>query len=159
MEIRKIIEADNPQVTHLIRSILEDMKVPKEGTAYADAALNDMYGAYQKPKSVFYVVDLKGEIIGCGGMAPLSHHEGNLCEIQKMYVSGEHRGKGLAQKIIQACIANAVNFGFEGCYLETLPSMKVAQGLYQKNGFEYLKEPLGNTGHTACSVRMLKELK
>ncbi len=156
MEIRKIREADNIQVAHLIRSILEDMEVPKEGTAYADAALDNMYAAYQRSRCDFYVVDLEGEIIGCGGIAPLAHYGGNLCELQKMYVSRGHRGKGLAQKIVQTCLDTAVNFGFEGCYLETLPSMEMAQKLYLKNGFEYLKEPLGNTGHTACSVRMLK---
>ncbi|MEO0570868.1 MAG: GNAT family N-acetyltransferase [Bacteroidota bacterium] len=157
MEIRKIRETDNQQVAFLIRSILEGMKVPKKGTAYADAALDDMYRSYQKPKSIFYVVDLQGEIIACGGIAPLEHYEGHLCELQKMYVSTVHRGKGLAQKIMLACLGAALNFGFEGCYLETLPFMEVAQMLYQKNGFKYLKEPLGNTGHTACTVRMLKE--
>lgn len=157
MEIRKIKEADNRQIAHLIRSILEDMAVPKEGTAYQDTALDNMYRTYQKPKSVFYVIDLQGKIVGCGGIAPLEQYKGNLCELQKMYVSMEFRGKGLAQEIIEVCLDAAMGFGFKGCYLETLPSMQVAQILYRKNGFEYLKEPLGNTGHMACSVRMLKE--
>ena len=157
MEIRKIREADNQQTGHLIRSILEGMAVPKEGTAYADNALDDMYHTYQKPRSVFYVIDVQGKIVGCGGIAPLEYDESNLCELQKMYVSGEHRGKGLAQEIMGVCLDAAMDFGFDGCYLETLPSMVVAQKLYRKNGFEYLKEPLGKTGHTACSIRMLKE--
>ncbi|MEM1258025.1 MAG: GNAT family N-acetyltransferase [Bacteroidota bacterium] len=157
MRIRKIIEADNKQVAHLVRSILEDMEVPKEGTAYGDTALDNMYLTYQRPKSVFYVIDFQGKIIGCGGIAPLEHNEGNLCELQKMYVSIGHRGKGLAQIIMQTCLDAATKFGFQGCYLETLPFMQVAQRLYQKNGFQYLQRPLGNTGHTACTVRMLKE--
>jgi len=51
----------------------------------------------------------------------------------------------------------ARNLGFMGCYLETMPYMEAAQQLYLKNGFKYLEEPLGDTGHIACTVRMLKE--
>ena len=156
MEIRKIEEKDNRQVAHLIRSILEDMGVPKVGTAYADTALDDMHKTYQKPRSTFYVILLGHAIVACGGIAPLLNYNGNLCELQKLYVSKIHRGKGLAKKILSACIATAKDFGFEGCYLETMPNMKVAQQLYLKNGFEFVKEPLGDTGHSACSIRMLK---
>lgn len=159
MEIRKIRIGDNEQVAHLIRGILEDMGVPKVGTAYADTALDNMYETYQKPKSVFYVIDFQGRIIGCGGVAPLENYEGDVCELQKMYVSSDFRGRGLARKIIKACLDAAETLGFEGCYLETLPDMKAAQQLYQKSGFEYLEEPLGETGHTSCTVRMLKSFR
>ena len=91
--------------------------------------------------------------------APLDNYAGNLCELQKLYVASRYRGKGLAKKVLGACFKAAKDFGFEGCYLETLPNMEAAQQLYLKNGFEYLKEPLGETGHSACSVRMLKTFK
>lgn len=157
MQIRKIAQGDNLQVAHLIRSILEDMGVPKVGTAYADNSLDAMFEAYQKPQSVFYVIAIHDEIIACGGIAPLKSCAGNICELQKMYVSSVHRGKGLATKILATCLDVARDFGFTGCYLETMPYMDAAQGLYKKSGFDYIKEPLGDTGHTACSVRMLKE--
>lgn len=157
MQIRKIAQGDNLQVARLIRSILKDMGVPKIGTAYADKSLDAMFEAYQNPQSIFYVIAINNEIIGCGGIAPLESYAGNMCELQKMYVSSVHRGKGLATKILATCLDAARDFGFTGCYLETMPYMDAAQGLYKKSGFEYLKEPLGDTGHTACSVRMLKE--
>ena len=55
------------------------------------------------------------------------------------------------------------NFDFsefiDKCYIETMPNMISAQKLYLKKGFEYIDKPMGNTGHTACPVWMLKDLK
>mgnify|MGYP003488275357 CR=1 FL=1 len=45
-------------------------------------------------------------------------------------------------------LEKATDFGYEKCYLETLPEMIVAQKLYQKLGFEYLCTPMGATGLT-----------
>lgn len=157
MRIRKIKAGDNLQVAHLIRNILEEMGVPKVGTAYADKCLDAMFEAYQKPRSVFYVAEANDEIIGCGGIAPLEGFDRNICELQKMYVAKEQRGKGLATKILRTCLEAGSTFHFEACYLETMPYMEAAQNLYKKHEFQYLKKPLGDTGHTACSVRMLKK--
>ena len=41
----------------------------------------------------------------------------------------------------------------------SMPNMISAQKLYLKKGFEYIDKPMGNTGHTACPVWMLKDLK
>ena len=155
MQIRKIALKDNSQVAHLIRSTLEEMGVPKVGTAYGDKALDRMFQTYRKSKSVFYIAENGEEVIGCGGIAPLDNYDGNICELQKMYVSKEARGKGIATQLLEACLASAREFGFEACYLETMPYMNAAQGLYQKKGFTYIKEALGDTGHHACTVRML----
>lgn len=132
------------------------MKVPKEGTALGDKTLDNMFQAYQHRRSVYYVAEENEKILGCAGIAPLQNYDGNLCELQKMYVDSSFRGKGLATMLLKRCLETAVTLEFEGCYLETLPSMRAAQQLYQKMGFHYIKDALGDTGHTACSVRMLK---
>ena len=75
-----------------------------------------------------------------------------------MYFLKEARGKGIGYKMILKCLEKAKEFGFEKCYLETLPNMLSAQKLYQKVGFQYLDEPLGCTGHSSCPVWMIKKL-
>ncbi|MCB0445655.1 MAG: GNAT family N-acetyltransferase, partial [Gelidibacter sp.] len=80
------------------------------------------------------------------------------CELQKMYFLPEARGKGLGMLMMTKCLEKAKAFGFEQCYLETLPYMKAATKLYAKAGFESLKQPLGDTGHYSCNVWMLKKL-
>ncbi|MER3376763.1 MAG: GNAT family N-acetyltransferase [Allomuricauda sp.] len=158
MVIREITPEDNAQVAQVIRKVFEDMGIPKVGTAYADKALDDMFAAYDVPKAAYFVVEHQGRIIGCAGIAQLQNYDGNVCELQKMYFLEEARGKGIGSQMITVCLEKAKEFGFEECYLETMPYMKAAQKLYQKNGFDYIDAPMGNTGHYSCPVWMLKKL-
>jgi putative acetyltransferase len=103
-------------------------------------------------------VEENGKIIGGAGVSQLENSKANICELQKMYFLKEARGKGVGYQMILKCLAKATDFGYEKCYLETLPVMLNAQKLYKKVGFEYLTEPLGGTGHTSCPVWMIKEL-
>ena len=75
-----------------------------------------------------------------------------------MYFLEEARGKGIGTRMIKVCLEKAKAFGFEKCYLETMPYMKAAQKLYQKNGFEYIDARMGDTGHYSCPVWMIKKL-
>lgn len=156
--IREITLSDNKQVAKLIRKVLVDIGVPKVGTAYADKTLDAMFEAYDKPKATYFVVEENDVIIGCAGVAPLDNYKGNVCELQKMYFLEEARGRGIGTRMIQVCLDTAKTYGFEKCYLETMPYMKAAQELYKKNGFEYIKERMGDTGHYSCPVWMLKNL-
>ncbi|MEM8765739.1 MAG: GNAT family N-acetyltransferase [Bacteroidota bacterium] len=156
--IRKIHQKDNAKVASLIRAILLDMGVPKVGTAYEDTALDNMYLEYDKEKSSYFVAEKGEEILGCAGIAPLQGAAESISELQKMYVAQEARGQGVAQKLMEACIAAAKDFGFESCYLETIPNMTAAHRLYAKNDFHFIEERLGDTGHYSCPVFMLKKL-
>ena len=158
MVIRAIKKSDNPTVAKVVRQVLEDLGFPKVGTAYADKALDMMYETYQKPKSEYFVLEVNGRILGCAGIAPLDHYDGLVCELQKMYFLEEARGKGYGEKMMQVCLQKAREFGFEQCYLETMPYMKAAQKLYTKTGFTYLDGPMGDTGHYACPVHMILDL-
>ncbi|MFS4468141.1 GNAT family N-acetyltransferase [Maribacter sp. 2210JD10-5] len=156
--IREIQQKDNQKVAAVIRKVLVDLGVPKVGTAYADKALDRMYETYDVPKATYFVVEEDGEILGCAGIAQLENFDGNVCELQKMYFLEEARGRGIGAKMMSVCLERAREYGFEKCYLETMPYMEAAQKLYQKSGFGYIDGPMGNTGHFSCPVHMLKEL-
>jgi putative acetyltransferase len=156
--IREIRKDDNVKVAKVVRKVLEDLGVPKVGTAYADTALDSMFENYDVPKATYFVVEENGKIIGCAGVAQLENYEGNVCELQKMYFLEEARGRGLGKQMINNCLQRAREYGFEKCYLETMPYMSDAQELYKKAGFEYIDAPMGNTGHYSCPVWMLKNL-
>ncbi|GGF13088.1 GNAT family N-acetyltransferase [Flavobacterium limi] len=156
--IREIKKEDNQAVAQLIRSVFDEMEIPKTGTAYEDSYLDLMFEEYNKPQAIYFVVESEGEITGCCGIAPLETGGPKICELQKMYFLPKTRGLGIGSKMIAKCLEHAKNFGFEKCYLETMPFMHAAQKLYRKSGFEYLDAPLGCTGHNSCPVWMLKEL-
>lgn len=156
--IRKIEKKDNAAVAQLIRSVFDELNIPKVGTAYEDPYLDLMYEEYNKPRSVYYVVEQDGKIIGGAGIAPLENEAPIICELQKMYFLPDTRGKGIGSQMMAICLQSAREFGFEKCYLETMPFMHAAQKLYKKSGFQYIDEPMGCTGHTSCPVWMLLDL-
>jgi len=159
MKIREIHPADNAALAQVIRSVLIELGVPKEGTAYADKELDAMYEAYRSDRSMYFVVeDAQGEIVGGAGIAPLKEGDAQTCELQKMYFNLQIRGRGLGDLMIEKCIDFARAQGFEQCYIETMPNMLAAQKLYVKKGFKYIDHPLGNTGHCNCPIWLIKEL-
>jgi putative acetyltransferase len=156
--IRKIEPKDNAAIAAIIRNVFDELDAPKVGTAYADPTLDTLFEVYQEPKSVYYVVEKDGKIIGGCGIAPLENGDAKTCELQKMYFAPQARGLGLGAQMITKCLDTAKDLGYSQCYLETLTDMKAAQKLYTKSGFTYLDSPLGCTGHSSCPVWMLKKL-
>ena len=158
MLLRKIKKEDNYQIANVIREVFISDDYPKTGTAFADSQLDFMFETYNKPKSIYFVVEDDDKIIGGAGISQLDNSEENICELQKMYFLKEARGKGIGHEMILKCLEKAKEFGYEKCYLETLPNMLDAQKLYQKVGFQYLDEPLGCTGHSSCPVWMIIDI-
>lgn len=158
MIIREIQKEDNEQIAAVIRTVLIEHDVPKVGTAYADPQLDAMFETYNNPKSVYFVIENDGKIIGGAGISQLENSDSTVCELQKMYFLPEARGLGLGTQLMEKCLQSAKENGYSDCYLETMPYMEAAQKLYKKVGFDYLCAPMGNTGHTSCPVWMLKKL-
>ncbi len=156
--IREIQPQDNAAIAAVIRQVFIADNFPKTGTAFADTQLDFMFETYNQPRATYFVLENDGKIIGGAGVSQLENSTDNICELQKMYLLQQGRGKRFGFQIILKCLEKATVFGYEKCYLETLPEMLAAQNLYMKSGFEYLSAPMGNTGHTTCPVWMIKKL-
>ncbi|MCS0307592.1 bifunctional helix-turn-helix transcriptional regulator/GNAT family N-acetyltransferase [Vibrio diabolicus] len=156
--LRPLTKADNPQVADVIRKVSAEYGLTADrGYGVADPTLDDMYSVYNQCGAAYWVIEHRGEIVGGGGFAPLAG-EPNVCELQKMYFLPQTRGHGLAKRIVALSLQLAKQFGYQQCYLETTECLREAVGLYEKLGFEHLDAPLGQTGHDACEVVMLKML-
>ncbi|WP_353148537.1 GNAT family N-acetyltransferase [Flavobacterium sp.] len=156
--IREIEPKDNLKIAAVIRNVFEELDAPKVGTAYADPHLNTLFEVYQKDNEIYFVLENDEIILGGCGIGNLVDAEIKICELQKMYLAKEARGKGIAKELMQKCLIFAKQVGYDKCYIETLPFMKDAQKLYVKSGFTYIDGPLGATGHTTCDVFMIKDL-
>ncbi|HWJ93072.1 MAG TPA: GNAT family N-acetyltransferase [Flavisolibacter sp.] len=110
------------------------------------------------PRSVYYVALLNGEPVGGGGIFPSPGLPADTCELVKMYLLPHVRGIGLGKLLIGKCLQFAKENGYENVYLETMPELKQALKTYEKFGFSYLSEAMGNTGHFGCALWMLKKL-
>jgi len=158
MLIRPINESDNKHIAVILRQVLIEMDIPRKGSAFEDPEIDKMYESYQSNRSIYFVVEEKNKILGGAGINPLKDGDSDICELQKMYFHKSIRGKGIGNKIIELCLNFAVESNFKKCYIETMPNMVNAQKLYLRKGFNYINNPLGNTGHTACPIWMLKNL-
>ena len=156
--IREIESKDNLKIATVIRNVFEELNAPKVGTAYADPHLNTLFEVYQAENEIYFIVEMVGTILGGCGIGNLVEAEFKICELQKMYLAKEARGKGIAKELMQKCLTFAKQVGYDKCYIETLPFMKDAQKLYVKSGFTYIDGPIGATGHNACDVFMIKDL-
>ena len=141
-KIRLVRQSDNHVLAQMLREVLIEMNVPKEGTAFADPKLDAIYDAYSVEKANYWVVCLSYHIKGGAGIAPLHDGPSGYCELQKMYFLPDARVKGLGNQMIQKCMTKAKSYGYTDCYLETMPNMIDAQKLYKKWGFSYIDHPL-----------------
>ncbi|NCH88694.1 GNAT family N-acetyltransferase [Cronobacter dublinensis] len=157
--MRRMTAADNAAVARVIRQVSAEYGLTADkGYTVADPNLDVLYTQYSKPGHAYWVVELDGEVVGGGGIAPLACSETDLCELQKMYFLPAARGRGLAKKLALQALEFARAQGYRRCYLETTAFLKEAIALYERLGFVHISEPLGCTGHVDCEVRMLKTL-
>jgi putative acetyltransferase len=158
VRIRPIEKNDNAVVADIIRLVMTEFEAIGCGFSFNDTEVEDMYGAYATDRSAFFVVELGGRVLGCGGFGPLRGADEDTCELRKMYFRSELRGLGVGTRLLDLCLKEAAKAGFRQCYLETMDSMEQARRLYGRHGFKYLEHPMGNTGHTSCGTWMVREL-
>ena len=152
-------KADNPVIAALIRTILEEFHIDRPGTAYTDPTTDDLFSLFTEPRSVYYVAQKDGIIVGGCGIFPTDGLPGDCTELVKYYVLPDERGQGIGKKLMELCIESAGNFGYTRLYLETVPELGDAIRIYEKAGFEHISIAMGNSGHFFCNVWMLKDLK
>ena len=85
MLIRSINKNDNVSISRILKEVLIELEVPKEGSAYEDPELDKMFEAYQNPRSIYYIIEHENEILGGAGISELKESASDICELQKMY--------------------------------------------------------------------------
>jgi len=156
--IRQIEAADNAVVAGIIRLVMTEFEAVGCGYSINDSEVDDMHGAYTPEGYAFFVVELDGQVFGCGGLGPLRGADDDTCELRKMYFKAELRGLGVGAQLLELCLEEANKAGYKRCYLETKDNMQQARRLYGKFGFQYLDQPMGDTGHTSCGTWMVRKL-
>jgi putative acetyltransferase len=153
--IRPIAAADNPAIAKIIRDTLAEFGANHPGTVYFDASTDHLFELFQQKGAAYWVAEKDSEIVGGAGIFPTEGLPADTAELVKMYLLPKARGLGLGRHMIQQCLDWARAEGYQQIYLETMPELRKALKVYEKFGFEYLKAPIGNSGHTGCSLWML----
>ncbi|HTS45981.1 MAG TPA: GNAT family N-acetyltransferase [Puia sp.] len=158
LQIRIIRPVDNKELADIVRNSLAEFGANRQGTVYYDPTTDHLYELFRADRSIYYVAEINEAIVGGAGIFPSPGLKKDTCELVKMYLRPNARGKGLGRQLISKCLEFAKANAFSHVYIETMPELKKAMGIYEKFGFYYLDGPLGNTGHFGCDVWMLKDL-
>jgi GNAT superfamily N-acetyltransferase len=96
--------------------------------------------------------DEGGRAVGVVGIRP---HGGDACEIKRLFVSGDVRGRGLGRSLVRYAIESCRELGYTEARMTTLPdTMPAALQMYRSLGFEEC-EPFRDFSHVHDGVAIL----
>ena len=158
ISLRQLERKDNKPLSDLIRGVMREFRIDLPGTVYYDPTTDHLFELFETPGSQYWILEENGFIAGGCGIYPTKGLPEDCTELVKFYIRAESRGKGYGKELIKKCLDSALEYGYNKIYLESLPELKNALGIYEKSGFRKLEKPLGYSGHNACSVWMVRDL-
>ncbi len=115
--------------------------------------LAQLPGKYAPPAGRLFLATVDGEPAGCAALRPATGGRG---EMKRLYVRESARGLGLGRTLALRIIESAREAGYREVCLDTLPTMRAAQALYEALGFRdvapYGGEALPGTRYMALAL-------
>lgn len=98
-----------------------------------DEEVKTLPGAYAPPNGRLLLAQEHDRSAGCIALRAL---DPSICEMKRLYVRPDYRGKGIGRLLVDAILAEARAIGYERMRLDTVESsMQDAVALYRRRGF------------------------
>jgi putative acetyltransferase len=98
-----------------------------------DKELASLPGDYAPPEGRLLVAEFERKVAGCVALHKL---EDSICEMKRLYLRPQFRGKGLGRALADRIIVEARQIGYQRMRLDTVePVMKDAVAMYRRIGF------------------------
>jgi putative acetyltransferase len=98
-----------------------------------DKELAELPSDYAPPEGRLLLAECEGQLAACVALHKL---EPRICEMKRLYLRPQFRGKGLGRALAERIIAEAHQIGYQRMRLDTVePVMKDAVAMYRKLGF------------------------
>ena len=98
-----------------------------------EAELAGLPGKYAAPEGRLLLTFDDANLAGCIALRKLGDE---VCEMKRLYVRNEFRGRGIGVQLIERIIADAREIGYQAMRLDTFPpKMGRAVKLYESHGF------------------------
>ena len=141
--------SDHTDLIQLVRLLDADLKI-RDGDEHA------FYDQFNKIQHIRHVVVFyKNEKpVGCGAFKAFDEQQ---VEIKRMYVLPEYRGQAIGLQVLEELEKWAAELSYTGCILETGRKQPEAIRLYEKAGYQLIKN-YGQYEHVENSVCMAKKI-
>ena len=96
------------------------------------AELAGLPGEYAAPTGILLLASSAGQAAGC---VAVRRWAWDACEMKRLYVRPDFQGAGIGRALAEEVLAWARQQGHARVLLDTLPSMRTAQNLYERLGF------------------------
>ncbi len=110
-----------------------------------DNELEHLENKYGLPYGRLYLAFCDSEIAGCIGLRKIDNEN---CEMKRLYVKPEFRGKKIGNILVTKIIEDAKSIGYKHILLDTFPFLETAIKLYKNLGFyeieSYNNSPMDN---------------
>lgn len=114
--------------------------------------LAELPGAYAPPSGRLWLIFDEGKLAGCIALRGLGN---SVCEMKRLYVRENFRGRGLGRLLAQRLIDEARRIGYERMRLDTLPGhMDRAIAMYRSLGFREIDRYYDNPYPTAMFMEL-----
>lgn len=158
MKIKIIFAYDFPQKIEKLFSEYTQMLV-KGDAAFAayleiqnyDEELKHLETKYGLPDGRLYLAYCDGKLAGCIGLRKIDRQS---CEMKRLYVRPEFRGKDIGRRLINQIIADAKEIGYSCMLLDTLPFLQNALHLYREYGFYEIESYNDSPMDTSIYMRL-----
>lgn len=94
--------------------------------------LTGLPGKYAEPEGVILLAYWKLQLAGCVALRPIQE---GICEMKRLFVRREFKGKGIGKALALAIIQEGKDRNYRKMHLDTLERLQPAVRLYQKLGF------------------------
>ena len=99
-----------------------------------DQELAGLPGDYSPPDGRLLLAEYAGQLAGCVALHKL---DAEICEMKRLYLRPQFRGKSIGRILAEIVIAEARNIGYRRMRLDTVePVMKDAVAMYRRFGFK-----------------------
>lgn len=127
----RTVPASEPPASDLVAAMVAEL-VPLYGDINVPGAPSATATDMSPPGGTFVVLFDDGRAVAGGGIKRL---DDEACEIKRMYVVPEMRGRGLAGQLLVALEDEARRLGYRIARLDTGPRQPHAQRLYENAGY------------------------